>query len=110
MYGFDQKQVGLAFIGILIGFFCGIAIFGFFDAKIYRKEAAKSNGKPAPEHRLYASMVGSILLPAGLFWFAWAPNKNVHWIVPVLAGLPFGCASISIFVGLSILPNKSHLC
>jgi predicted phage tail protein len=39
------------------------------------------------------------MLPTGLFWFAWAPQKNVHWIVPVLAGVPFGWGSLGIFLG-----------
>ena len=43
-------------------------------------------------------MLGSFMLPIGLFWFAWAPNKDVHWIVPVLAGVPFGWGCLGIFV------------
>jgi hypothetical protein len=41
--------------------------FGFFDATRYRKEIARTNGRVAPEHRLYAAMFGSFLLPIGLF-------------------------------------------
>lgn len=43
-------------------------------------------------------MLGSIMLPIGLFWFAWAPSKDVHWIVPVLAGVPFGWGCLAIFI------------
>jgi len=35
-------------------------------------------------------------------WFAWAPREEVHWIVPVLAGLPFGASSISIFLAMTL--------
>lgn len=98
-YGFNAKEIGLTFLGILVGFAFAIASFGIFDATLYRKAAARANGHPAPEHRLYAAMLGSIMLPIGLFWFAWAPHKDVHWIVPVLAGVPFGWATLGIFIG-----------
>ncbi|KAH8598082.1 putative polyamine transporter 4 [Bisporella sp. PMI_857] len=98
VYHFNQKEVGLTFLGILVGFFIAILSFGLFDATLYRKAAAKVKGRPAPEHRLYAAMMGSIALPIGLFWFAWAPHKDVHWIVPVLGGIPFGMGSLGVFI------------
>ena len=98
VYHFNQKEIGLTFIGILVGFIFAVVSFGIFDATLYRKASVASGGKPAPEHRLYTAMLGSILLPIGLFWFAWAPDKNVHWIVPVLAGVPFGWGCLGIFI------------
>lgn len=71
IYHFDQKGVGLAFIGILIGFLLAIVTFGIFDATLYRKalERAQAKGRQvAPEHRLYSAMFGSVMLPVALFW------------------------------------------
>jgi hypothetical protein len=98
IYHFNQKEIGLTFLGILVGFLFAVASFGIFDATLYRKAAVRANGKPAPEHRLYAAMLGSFMLPIGLFWFAWSPWKGVHWIVPVLGGVPFGWGSLAIFI------------
>ncbi|KAJ4551110.1 hypothetical protein HRR77_003454 [Exophiala dermatitidis] len=42
-------------------------------------------------------MVGSILLPIGLYWFAWSARSDVHWISPVLATIPFGTGNLSVF-------------
>lgn len=103
VYHFNQKSIGLTFLGILVGFIFAIATFGIFDATLYAKASAKADGKPAPEHRLYSAMLGSVLLPVGLFWFAWAPGRDVHWIVPVLAGVPFGWGCLTIFVSFSSL-------
>ncbi|KAH8427775.1 MFS transporter [Aspergillus melleus] len=97
-YNFTPKEYGLAFIGLVVGFIFSLATFAFFDATRYRKEAARTNGKVAPEHRLYAAMFGSLLLPIGLFWFAWTPRPSVHWIVPVLAGVPFGWGTLAVFL------------
>ena len=68
IYHFDFKSVGLAFLSLIVGFFLGIMVFGIFDKTIYAKAVVKSKGHPAPEHRLYAAMLGSILLPISLFW------------------------------------------
>ncbi|KAG9249060.1 putative polyamine transporter 4 [Calycina marina] len=87
-----------SFLGILVGFLLAIASFGIFNATLFRKAGIKAKGRPAPEHRLYASMLGSIMLPIGLFWFAWSPRKDVHWIVPVLGGVPFGWGCLAIFI------------
>ncbi|TVY33179.1 Efflux pump, partial [Lachnellula occidentalis] len=54
VYGFNNRQIGLTFLGLLIGFLLALASFGIFDATLYRKAAMRANGRPAPEHRLYA--------------------------------------------------------
>lgn len=68
-YGFDMKQTSLTFLSIMIGYFLAIGLFAFFDRTLYAqaREAAEE-ALPAPEHRLYSALVGSILLPIGLFW------------------------------------------
>ncbi|KAI9825796.1 MAG: hypothetical protein M1832_000736 [Thelocarpon impressellum] len=107
VYGFNSKHIGLAFLGLLPGFFLAVATFAVFDKTLFARAREAAGGKPAPEHRLYAALVGSFLLPIGLFWFAWAAREEVHWIVPVLSGVPFGWASLAIFVGFpsSLLPR-----
>jgi MFS family permease len=66
VYQFDQKSVGLAFIGILCGFLFAVIVFGVFDKTIYRKAVVRGGGHCAPEHRLYSAMLGSLLLPIGM--------------------------------------------
>lgn len=101
VYHFNSKEVGLAFIGLIVGLFFSVIVFGALDRTLYQKARIAAGGNAAPEHRLYAMMVGSVLLPIGLFWFAWSARPGVHWIVPVLAGVPFGCANLLIFVSSS---------
>lgn len=43
-------------------------------------------------------MIGSLGLPIGLFWFAWTAKREVHWISPVLAAVPFAWGNLCIFV------------
>ena len=69
VYGFNTWQYGLAFLGILIGVLSAVPTAIFLDRKVYLRkyEKALADGKPAaaPEHRLYAAMLGSIGVPVG---------------------------------------------
>ncbi|KAK0641737.1 putative polyamine transporter 4 [Cercophora newfieldiana] len=82
VYHFDPKQIGLCYIAVVVGFLFAIATFGFFDATKYQPEVIRTNGRVAPEYRLYSALFGCWLAPIGLFWYAWAPRPSVHWIVP----------------------------
>ena len=63
-----------------------------------RARRAGDPGGAAPEQRLPPSLVGSVLLPIGLFWFAWTNGPNVHWVVPIIASAPFGAGMIFVFL------------
>lgn len=71
VYGFDSGEVGLAFLGLWFGLILAVVTFAIFDRTWYAaaREQAKLEGKPtSPEHRLYASMAGSLGIPISLFW------------------------------------------
>lgn len=69
-YDFNTRQIGLSFIGVIIGYFLAAIMHIAIEMTLYDRAVRKApNGKAAPEHRLYAAMVGSIFLPIGLFWF-----------------------------------------
>jgi hypothetical protein len=67
VYHFNQRHIGLAFLGILVGNLLAVMTFLIFDKTLYAKARVAAKGHPAPEHRLYSAMLGSILLPIGLF-------------------------------------------
>jgi len=98
-YEFDKKELGLSFLSVIIGYFLAALVYGICDAKLYRKALALSGGElAAPEHRLYAAMIGSIFLPAALFWYAWEPHRGGHWAALVAAGIPFGLGAFTLFL------------
>ncbi|KAB8239234.1 major facilitator superfamily domain-containing protein [Aspergillus alliaceus] len=98
-YGFDMKQVGLEFISVVIGYLLAAFFFGLFDKLFYARTLKAANGEmPAPEHRLYFALMGSILLPAGLFWYAWEAHPGGHWAALIAAGIPFGRGAFSLFL------------
>lgn len=102
LYDFNLGEGGLSFLGIGVGCVLATLLFILVDRLTYRKRTlvaqAKGNMTPlSPEHRLYAAMVGSFLLPLGLFWFAWTARADVHWIVPLAATVPFACGNLLVF-------------
>lgn len=105
VYGFTIDQVGLAFIGILIGTLLALLTFVIIDKTVYAKIKMKCEPGtiPPPEERLYSSMLGSFGIPVALFWFAWSARADVHWISPILAGVPFGWGMCALFVSVEIL-------
>jgi MFS family permease len=88
---------GLAFLGIAVGTTISVACFGF-DQVRYRKICEKNGGAPVPEARLPLALVGSVLLPIGLFIFAWTNGIEIHWIVPIIASGIFGAGLVSVFL------------
>ncbi|KAL2819240.1 major facilitator superfamily domain-containing protein [Aspergillus granulosus] len=88
---------GLPFLGIMIGVFCGVALIIWQTKTRFARKLAK-HGRVVPEERLVPMMIASVLLPAGLFWFGWTSNKNIHWAPQVIAGIPIGMGILVIFM------------
>ena len=70
VYKFSPGEVGLAFLGIIVGICFAVITFIIVDKTIYAKAKARAaKGKmPPPEERLYISMLGSLGIPISLFW------------------------------------------
>lgn len=98
--GWSPGIGGLAFIGIAVGMV--FAVTGsILDNKRYARIAAASPGGMAPpEARLPPAIVGSVLLPVGLFWFAWTTQTSIHWVVPIIGSGVFGCGIVLVFLSL----------
>ncbi|KAK4947623.1 hypothetical protein LTR10_013569 [Elasticomyces elasticus] len=71
-YDFNSREIGLSFLGVVIGYCLAAVMHVIVQATLHARAVRKApNGRPAPEHRLYTAMAGSIFLPIGLFWFVW---------------------------------------
>ena len=99
--GWSEGIGGLAFVGVAVGFLLALGLIIPDNGRFARAdEKARKAGQPgaAPEVRLPPSLIGSALLPIGLFWFAWTNGPNIHWIVPIIASAPFGAGMILVFL------------
>ena len=55
-------------------------------------------GSPPPEAMVSVVCLAAILIPTGEIMFAWTCTPNVHYIVPIVAGIPFGAGNAAVFI------------
>ncbi|KAF1809781.1 MFS general substrate transporter [Eremomyces bilateralis CBS 781.70] len=90
--------VGLAFSGIGIGSLLVIGLEPMIRRMINAHEKDPETGKPPPEAMVSMVCIAAILIPVGELMFAWTCTPNVHWIVPIIAGVPFGAGNTAVFI------------
>lgn len=54
-------------------------------------------GKPSPESMISIVCLAAICVPVGEIGFAWTCT-DVHWIAPIILGIPFGAGNCAIFI------------
>lgn len=99
IYGFSLSQVGLSFLGLLVGMLFVVVTDPLWQRNYLRLVRNNSNDSE-PEYRLPPSIGGSILTVVGLFWFAWTINPSVHWIMPIVGAGFFGAGTVLVFSGV----------
>lgn len=88
----------LPYIGLIVGVLLGCGTVVAFEPR-YNRKFKENNDIPVPEERLLPMMIGAVVFPIGLFWFAWTGNyPDIHWIAPTLSGLATGAAILTIFL------------
>ncbi|KAJ5172141.1 hypothetical protein N7492_004734 [Penicillium capsulatum] len=107
--GWSLGLSGLAFLGIGLGSLITIASEPLVRRLINRHETDPETGRVHPEAMVSFVCICSILIPIGELWFAWtcAP-ASIHWIVPLLAGVPFGAGNTGVFIYASNYLSYSY--
>ncbi|KAL9082649.1 MAG: hypothetical protein Q9165_008832 [Trypethelium subeluteriae] len=121
-YGFSLGTQGLTFLGFIVGVSLSTIPIIAFDRLLYQRKFAQFTHRHAgtpvppscpsadstnptnpittsdfpPEHRLYSPMLGSLLLPLGLFLFAWTTHAAIPAPIPIL------CQGLAIFGSLLV--------
>ncbi len=91
---------GLAFVGVMVGELIAVS-YSIWDNKRYQRIEAENNGDAPPEARLPPTMLGSVFLPLGLFWFAWTNSPSIHWSVSIIGAAPFGFGMVLVFLSVT---------
>jgi hypothetical protein len=69
--GWSPGEGGLAFLGIAVGMILALPVVSVMNLWYMKVAQRSTDGVAPPEARLPGSMLGGILVPAGMFWFAW---------------------------------------
>ncbi|MCJ1358999.1 MAG: hypothetical protein MMC33_008999 [Icmadophila ericetorum] len=100
-YGMNAGEEGLAFLPIPIGACLAFGIFLYYDRYLQRAKRRKAEWAFIEEYqRLPLACLGGPLYVVALFWLAWSARTDVPWIIPMLAGIPFGIGFLLIFMAL----------
>lgn len=96
--GWNAGQSGLALMGIAVGTLIASAI----NIPVSRRFAKKAQaGTGSPEVRLQPAMVGGLLIPLGLFWFAWTSYPTVPWPASVVGSMFFGIGMVIVWTSVN---------
>ncbi|KAI0911050.1 major facilitator superfamily protein [Ustulina deusta] len=101
MYGLSPGETGLMFLPIAAGALLSFVVYLGYDHVYQRAQAQGKEWVKIEEYRrLPLACIGGPLFSATIFWLAWTARPSIHWIVPSIAGLPFGIGFLLIFMAL----------
>ncbi|WYZ38372.1 hypothetical protein EsH8_III_000286 [Colletotrichum jinshuiense] len=99
--GWGLGASGLPFLGIMVGILTALAYSAADNLRYQKVLRRNAPGQTPPEARLLPCMVGSVFIPAGMFWFAWTNAPSVHWMASISAGAFFGFGLVLVFFGVT---------
>lgn len=101
IYGFSPGQEGLTFLAIGIGALIAGGLYICYDGILKRAHARDAPWARREEsRRLPLGMFAGPWVVMACFWVGWSAKESVHWIVPVLGGIPFGIGFLLLFMSL----------
>jgi MFS family permease len=102
IYGFSAGEEGLAFNSIGVGSLITLALWLWYD-KYYHNAVVRGEAwtKREEYRRLPLACLAAPFLTIGMFWIGWSARPGVHWIVPVVGGIPFGFGFSLLFMALT---------
>lgn len=107
-YHWASELTGLAYLGTGIGSIFGSLLGGVFLNRTYSamKSRAEKRGVTAesdqrrPEYRMPFMQLGAIIVPLGLFIFAFTarPDKGIPWIAPLIGAAIFSAGMLMTYI------------
>lgn len=91
--GWSLGVSSLPFVSFIVGIAMGTGVMAYSTATNF-KRAYLLHGAPVPEERLPPMILGAIILPIALLWFAWTSFPRITWVPQVLS---------SAFIGMGML-------
>jgi MFS family permease len=108
-YNFGSGPSGLATLGIAVGSVIGSGACGAVMDRLSNYLAAKHGGDRKPEYRLPVMTIGGLLVPAGLFMYAWTAENKTHWIAPIIGSGILACGLNIVFMASTMyLVDEYH--
>lgn len=104
LYGLSPGQCGLVQLTIAAGCALTLPLYWVYNVIWMRRQVGKPTLTKRPNeaelYRLPLACLGGPLFVVSLFWLGWSARTDVHFVVPMLAGIPFGMGFMCIFISL----------
>lgn len=96
IHGFTLVEMGVAYVSIMVGILIGAAIY---IPIIYQKftKVLLAGNEITPEVFLPSAIFGSVMMPVGIFIFAWTASPDLHWMGPIIGAAIFALGAFIIF-------------
>lgn len=103
---FTLVELGVSYVSIMLGIIIACAIYIPVVIHIFTKRVLK-NEVIYPEVFIPTCIVGSVLMPIGIFIFGWTSSPDIHWMGPMVGGAIFAAGAFLIFQTLFNYLGKS---
>lgn len=107
LYDLSPGQCGLVQLTIAAGCVLTLPVYWAYNEIWLRRRRMEDQlsikrQKPnsAEHYRLPLACLGGPLFVVSLFWLGWSARKDVPFVVPMLAGIPFGMGFMCTFISL----------
>lgn len=91
VYHLSPGVTGLCYLPIGIGAILALPIFFSYDRVLLDAQARGATWAKQEEfRRVPLATLGGPLFVISLFWLGWSARSDVSFVVPMLAGIPFG--------------------
>lgn len=87
LYGYNDGEIGLMFIPILIGAGFALVVTPAIEGKFKKICSMRA---PTPEDRLHAALIGAPFIPIAFFILGATSYKHIIWVGPASSGIAFG--------------------
>ncbi|KAI0837456.1 major facilitator superfamily transporter [Hypoxylon sp. FL0890] len=101
VYGLSPGVTGLCYLTIGFGAILALPVFFSYDRILLDAQARGAPWSKKEEYRrVPLATLGGPLFVISLFWLGWSARPGVPFVVPMLAGIPFGAGFMLIFMAL----------
>lgn len=97
-YGFTLVELGVSYVSVMIGVLVGAVFYISVIYQVFTKKFFNGKGDTiTPEVFLPVAIVGSLLMPIGIFIFGWSANSQHHWMGPIMGAAVFCTGAFLVF-------------
>lgn len=101
-YNWTAQQSSIVLVTLALGA-CFGWVLNLWQERIYARAVQKYNGSPPPEVRMYSCCIGAVVVPIGLFIYAWGAQSSVHPAVPIVGLTIFAAGVYPIYLGVFVI-------